>query len=188
MARFGHWETLRDAPASDIQNIIGAVTFADVKAPRLKAALQAITGADGRSTLECLESLAVEDALAWLERLPGVGRKAAAATLNFSTLRKAALVIDTHHLRVLRRLQFIGGHSSPTQAHDRITPLLPREWSAADVDEHHRIMKILGQRICRHQAPICRRCPLSDLCPTALDRREPIEDRSSAIAADGSGR
>lgn len=176
LARFGGWEAVRDAPVAEIRKIIGAVTFADAKAPRLKAALTAVTGARGELTLDGLESLSVEDALAWLERLPGVGRKVAAATLNFSTLRKAALVIDTHHLRVLQRLRFAGERSDLTRAYDRVMPLLPPDWSASDLDEHHQLMKTLGQSICRRDAPICRRCPLQVLCPTAqadLDRRRP---------------
>ena len=112
----------------------------------------------------------VEDALAWLERLPGVGRKVAAATLDFSTLRKRALVIDTHHLRVLRRLGFLSGRCTLRRAYDRIMPLVPTDWPPAMLDEHHQLMKCLGQEICRHGMPICRRCPLENLCPMALAR------------------
>lgn len=169
-ARFGSWAALRDAPAAEIQEVIRGVTFADRKALRLKAALTAMTAAHGEPTLDHLERLSAEDALTWLERLPGVGRKAAAATLNFSTLRKAALVIDTHHLRVLQRLGLASGRSSLAQAHDRIMPVLPPAWSAAGLDEHHQLMKTLGQTVCRHGAPSCRDCPLHDLCPTASAR------------------
>lgn len=167
LMRFGDWEGVRDAPVAEVRDAIRGVTFAEIKAPRLKAALTAITGVHGALTLDSLESLSVNDALARLERLPGVGRKVAAATLNFSTLRKAALVIDTHHLRVLQRLGFVGRQSNLTQAYNRIMPLLPTGWSAADLDEHHQLLKTLGQTICRHDRPVCQRCPLQDLCPTA---------------------
>lgn len=167
LVRFGGWAAVRDAPVAEVHEVIRGVTFADVKAPRLKAALTTITRSQGELTLDSLHSASVGDALVWLERLPGVGRKVAAATLNFSNLRKAALVIDTHHLRVLRRLKFVGGRSNLVQAYDRIMPLLPSDWLADDLDEHHQLMKVLGQTICQHSIPICRSCPLYDLCPTA---------------------
>lgn len=169
-SRFGAWAALRDAPVDQIQAAIRPVTFAEIKAPRLKAALIAITEAQGGLTLDSLADLPVEGALAWLERLPGVGRKAAAATLNVSTLRMRALVIDIHHLRVLRRLALVGIRSNLTQAYDRLMPLLPPDWSAAALDEHHQRMKRLGQTVCRQDGPLCHCCPLRDLCPSAACR------------------
>ena len=167
LTRFGSWAALRDAPLAEIEAAITPVTFAAVKAPRLKAALAAITDARGQPNLDGLAELSVADALARLERLPGVGRKVAAATLNFSRLRKAALVIDSHHLRILRRLHLVGRTADFRQAYDQVMPLLPADWSAAEFDAHHQLMKTLGQRICRHGAPLCRRCPLCGLCPSA---------------------
>lgn len=170
--RFNCWKSLRDAPADEIEDIIRSVTFAEVKAPRLKAALAAITKGQGGLTLDSLAELSVTDALAWLERLPGVGRKVAAAALNFSTLRMRALVIDTHHLRVLQRLMLVDTRASLAHAYDRIVPLLPPDWSAADLDDHHQLMKRLGQTHCRHSRPLCHRCPLQESCPTASARRD----------------
>ena len=170
LTRFGRWESVRDAPVAEVEEVIGSVTFADVKAPRLKATLAAITRCHGRLSLDSLENRTVDEALAWLERLPGVGRKVAAATLNFSTLRKAALVIDTHHLRVLRRLGLVSRRSDVRRAYESIMPLLPPEWSSDDLDEHHQLMKTLGQTICRHGGPICFRCSLQEYCPTATSQ------------------
>ena len=167
LMRYGSWEAVRDAPVGAIERTIRAVTYPEVKARRLIAALQTITRLHGRLTLDNLEVLPVEPALAWLERLPGVGRKAAAATLGFSTLNKRALVIDTHHLRVLHRLGLVSQRSGLRPAHDQIMPILPADWSSTDLDQHHFLMKRLGQTVCLHGVPVCRRCPLADLCPTS---------------------
>ena len=172
LRRFGAWDAVRDAPVCEIQGVIQDVTFAELKAPRLKATLAAITRAHDGLTLDSLGRMTVEDALAWLERLPGVGRKVAAATLNFSTLRKAALVIDTHHVRVLRRLELVGARHNLKQVYDHVMPLLPPDWRAADLDEHHQLMKLLGQTHCRHEIPLCHSCPLQDLCPSAPAGRD----------------
>lgn len=170
LARFGRWEAVRDASLSEVRCRIRAVTFADVKAARLKAALRTITAARGRLTLDFLDGLTVDEGLFWLERLPGVGRKVAAATLNFSSLRKPALVIDTHHLRVLRRLGLVGPRTSPLQAYDALMPCLPLGWTAEDLDDHHQLMKALGQTTCRHGVPSCHLCPLRALCPGGANR------------------
>lgn len=182
--RFGTWEDLRDAPVACIETLIADVTFADAKAARLKTALSQISAANGRLTLGNLHDMAVEDALAWLEELPGVGRKSAAVVLNFSTLQKRALVIDTHHLRVVRRFRLIGWRAATRKAYNRMVPLLPAGWSTDDMSEHHELIKILGQQICRHAAPICDACPLLDLCPTGRSRHMwQSQDRGSALAA-----
>lgn len=165
LRRFVRWEAVRDASADEICRTIGTVTYAERKAPLLKQALATLTASYGRLTLDPLASLTPSKSLAWLERLPGVGRKVAAATLNFSTLRKPVLVIDTHHLRILRRLALVDPRAGLTRAHDCITPLLPTDWSAADFDEHHQLMKTLGQSTCTLTQPVCHRCPLQNLCP-----------------------
>lgn len=167
LARYGDWAAVREAPAEDIEAVIGSVSFADVKARHLRSTLAAITGANGRPTLDWLDRLSTSEALARLKRLDGVGIKVAAATLNFSTLRRPVLVIDTHHLRVLRRLGLIGRRAGFETAYDAIAPILPPDWGADDVDMHHRFMKLLGQTVCRARGADCPACPLTLICPSA---------------------
>ncbi|MDO5528073.1 MAG: endonuclease, partial [Paracoccus sp. (in: a-proteobacteria)] len=81
---------LAAAPAPQIEALIADVTFADVKARRVKAALGTIAASRPDFDLGFLRARGVRGALAWLERLPGVGRKASASTLNFSTLNMPA--------------------------------------------------------------------------------------------------
>lgn len=161
---FADWESLRDAPERQIHTLIAPVTFAEVKAPRLKAALGQLTAERGRLTLDFLAAMSVSASLAWLERLPGVGRKTAATVLNFSTLRKPVLVIDTHHLRVARRLGLVGRRATIEQAYGLLAPLLPADWTAASIDIHHQLLKLHGQRLCRPRRPACGVCVLRDLC------------------------
>ena len=177
--RFGDWEVVRDAPPRAVYATIAPVNFAEVKALRLQSALHAITTLRGRIELDFLGELPVDTALAWLERLPGVGRKVSAATLNFSTLRMRALVVDTHHLRVVRNLGLTRPHANYEEAYRRLMPRLPAQWGAAELDDHHQLMKALGQTVCRSEAPSCDACPLRDLCPGAL--------RVAAADARGSG-
>lgn len=166
---FGEWEAVRDAPPRAIHAAIAPVNFSEIKAPRLQAALRAITAHRRRLELDFLAELTVDTALAWLERLPGVGRKVSAATLNFSTLRMRALVVDTHHLRVVRKLGLTRPHASHEEAYRRLMPRLPPDWDAGVLDDHHQLLKRLGQTICRSDRSQCRDCPLNDLCPSRHD-------------------
>lgn len=167
LARFCGWDALRDADVIDIEHTIRKVTFPETKAHYLKAALMQMTRLNGVLTLDNLNAMPATEALSWLEHLPGVGRKVAAATLNFSTLRKAVLVIDTHHLRILRRLRLVRAGADYREAYDAMILIAPASWSAADYDDHHQLMKVLGQTVCKHQSTSCLRCPLQSLCPTA---------------------
>ena len=88
--KFRCWEAVRDAPVAEVRATIRHVTYADVKADRLQCALKRLTDRRGRLELEFLGRLDLTSAMAWLMRLPGVGPKVAALTLNFSTLRMPA--------------------------------------------------------------------------------------------------
>ena len=165
--RFRSWEAVRDAPGSQVRTAIAPVNFAERKAPLLQSALRAITARRRRLELDFLGAMPVGDALAWLERLPGVGRKVSAATLNFSTLRMRSLVVDTHHLRVARKLGLTRPNATHEEAYRRLMPRLPLEWNAARLDDHHQLMKRLGQTVCRADGGRCPECPLRDLCPSA---------------------
>src|SRR5258706_2229239 len=95
---FRSWNAVADAPAAEIEALLVGVTYPEKKASELKRALQKIRAFAGAIDLEFLTDYPVEQALHWLEGIYGVGRKIAAATLNFSSLRKRAFVADTHVL------------------------------------------------------------------------------------------
>src|SRR5271156_2479985 len=87
----GGWERLRDAPVVEIEDAIRAVTFPEPKAVQLKAALQQITERTGVLSLEFLGRYRTEKIRVWLERFEGIGARASAAVVNFSTLRRRAM-------------------------------------------------------------------------------------------------
>lgn len=172
--RFESWDALADAPVAEIEALIQGVTHAEKKAPELKAALRAIRARAGELNCDFLEALPVEQGLRWLEAIHGVGRKIAAATLNFSTLRKRAFVVDTHVLRVLKRFGFVNG--SAEAAYDAVMAAA-EGLSADDLYELHWHLKRLAQRLCTHAHAACGSCPLSASC---LKRLEDGAGRSRA--------
>ena len=160
------YTALTDAAPKDIQRIIARVTFSDVKATWVSQALHMIRARVGALDLEFLRDWPVELALAWLENLPGVGRKVSASTLNFSTLRRPALILDSHVLRVLRRLNFVPPNADAETAFEIMMPALAH-WSADDLSELYCLLKTLGQIHCTHYRAHCAACPLQSLCPYA---------------------
>jgi endonuclease-3 len=161
----GNWEPVRDASVADIEHAIAIVTFPEQKAPQLKATLEGITERYGSLTLDFLARYRTEKIRAWLEQFPGVGPKTSGAVVNFSTLRRRALCIDSHHLRVAQRLCLVPRADAST-TEERLMRLVPETWDAAMLDEHHSLIKRLGQTLCTFADPKCRQCPLQKLCPT----------------------
>ena len=99
----GAWEAVRDAAVFELERAIAVVTFPEVKAPRLKAALEQITARTGTLSLDFLARYRTEKIRSWLEQFEGIGPQISAAVVNFSTLRRRALSIDANHLRVVQR-------------------------------------------------------------------------------------
>jgi endonuclease-3 len=163
-ARFSTWEELRDAALEDIERTIARVTFPEVKAPRLKAALLGITARYGSLTLDFLARYRTEKIREWLESFEGVGAQVSAAVANFSSLRRRALCVDANHLRVVQRLA-LTPRADAAITETRLMRLVPDTWDAAMLDEHHSLVKLHAQTLCTFADPRCPACPLLDRCP-----------------------
>lgn len=161
---FGTWENLRDASLTEIEDAIRDVSFPEQKAVHLKAALEGITARYGSLTLDFLARYRTDKIRAWLEQFPGVGPKTSGAVVNFSTLRRRAMCVDSHHLRVTQRLG-LTPRADAAITEERLMRLVPETWTAEMLDDHHQLIKKLGQTICTFTDPKCRQCPLLKLCP-----------------------
>ena len=172
VARYGSPSRLAAAPILEIEKVIIDVTFAQDKARHVVSALGLLQRSPGGLALAGLGAMPLDRALDFLETLPGVGRKVAASTLNASTLARPVLIVDTHVLRVLRRLGAVPDHADIRTASEKVTAELAG-WSGRDFLLLHVMMKRLGQLFCHDAAPQCRACPLADDCPSAgrSDRR-----------------
>ncbi len=157
-----------------IQAVIAGVTWPELKAPRIRAVLRAVHARRGSLDLDFLGGMEAEAARAWLEAIPGVGPKTSAAVLSFSTLRMAALPVDSHHHRVAQRLGLIGPRVDVGPSHPILRAQLPADWRAQELYDNHQVLMRHGQQVCHHRRPACGRCTLVDLCPSAaIAVREP---------------
>ena len=167
---FPDWAAVRDAPVAEVERAIAGVTWPEAKAPALQRVLRTITERRGALDLSHLATLPAAEAEAWLAALPGVGPKTVAAVLSFSTLRRRALPVDSHHHRVAQRLGLIPASCAVGPSHARLLALLPEAWDAQQVYDNHQVMMRHGQRCCFFRNPACARCALLDLCPTGRAR------------------
>lgn len=165
-ALYPDWAAVVAAPVADVQAAIHRVTWPEQKAPRIQSILRAIQAERGALSLDFLADLPVDEARAWLERLPGVGPKTSAAVLSFSVLRQAALPVDSHHHRVAARTGLIPADMAVGPSHRVLAAQLPPDWDAQNVYDNHEVLMLHGQRCCFYRNPACERCPVLDLCPT----------------------
>ncbi|WP_443970120.1 endonuclease III domain-containing protein [Sphingobium sp. CR28] len=163
---YGGPSALAYATPLDVARTIGDVTFPEAKAEQLVTALREIAASDGGFALDHLADRPLGDALAWLERLPGVARKVSASTLNASTLGRPVMIVDTHVLRVLQRLGFVPTTADYRACSEAVTAAMP-DGTGDDFLSFHIGLKRLGQTKCRWDMPECAICPLAGDCPTA---------------------
>jgi endonuclease III len=165
--QFPSWQLVRDAETKEVEAAIAPCTWADSKAPRLQQVLRLIgERLDENWSLDFLGEMPVTEARAWLESLPGVGPKTSAAVLAFSRLRGRALPVDSHHHRVAIRLGILPEKVDVGKSHAILEALLPADWTAQQVYDHHEVLMLHGQKCCYYRNPACDRCPLFDLCPS----------------------
>ncbi|MCW3846625.1 endonuclease III [Sphingomonas sp. LB-2] len=163
VARYRSPRRVARAPRREIARCIRDVTFAGDKAGYLVQTLRGIEAERGGFALDFLGEAPLAEALAWLERFPGVGRKVAAATLNASTLNRPVFIVDSHVLRIFRRLGFAGAHAEAAAVSEAVTGAMS-EWSGDEFLDFHVLMKRLGQTRCRPDRADCAGCPLAGDC------------------------
>lgn len=162
VSAFGSWDRVADAAVEEIAATIVHGGLSRVKAPRIKAILETVRRERGSLDLDFLKDMPLDDAIRWLESLPGVGPKTAACVLLFS-LGRPAFPVDTHVYRVSRRLGLIHNGVSAVKAHEVLEKLVPEE----DVYRFHMNLVAHGRRVCRAQRPRCRGCILMEVCDYA---------------------
>lgn len=166
IAEYGSWEAVAAAPVADLEARLQRQTFPTVAAQRLKDCLNAIIATRGAVDLRNLAEMETAEAMAWLEQLPGVARKNSAGVMNASTFERKAMVIDGHHRRIMQRMGIVPARADTAKTYDALMPIVPAEWSAADMDEHHLLLKKLGQTFCRPRRAECAACPAQKICET----------------------
>jgi endonuclease-3 len=154
-ALFKKYPTAADyakAPPAEIEKMIRSTGFFRNKTKSIRAATSAIVEKHNGKVPDTMEEL---------RELPGVGRKTANVVLGNAFGKDEGIVVDTHVVRLSRRLR-LTKHDDPEKIERDLMKLVPREhwtnWS------HWLIWH--GRRRCFARKPDCANCEIFRLCPS----------------------
>ncbi len=156
--RWPEWEQVAEAPVEEIEEVVRPAGLAPQKAPRLREIVRRVL-AKGSPDMEFIREMDDAEAERFLLELPGVGVKTAYCTLVFS-FDRGVFPMDTHIIRVFKRLSVIPSKPNVLAEHRRISSLVPPERCK---DIHLNVIR-LGRRLCRPRRPECAECPAGPLC------------------------
>lgn len=156
--RFPSWPELAGANPEEIADAIRQGGLARQKAATIGSIMDWL-GKRGEYSLDFLAQLDTPEAEKRLKEIKGVGVKTARLVLLFG-LRRPTFVVDTHVLRVSRRLGLVPDNCGRVRAHRLLDELIPdrRKYPAhLNMIEH-------GRTLCRAQGPLCEGCPVRPWC------------------------
>ncbi len=144
---------LAEASLPEIEEIIHATGFYRAKAKNIQAAARILT--------DKFKSK-VPQTVAELIELPGVARKTANVVLGSWFGIAEGVVVDTHVLRLSRRLE-LTKHNDPKRVENDLMKILPQDrW----IQFSHEMI-YHGRRVCVARKPQCSECCLETLCNSA---------------------
>jgi endonuclease-3 len=156
---FPSWEKVRDANPEAVIEAIRSAGLANQKGPRIQMILRQITQERSVIDLDFLHHLPPKEVHDWLIRFNGIGPKTAAIVMLFS-LDIPAFPVDTHILRVTKRLGLLSNHVNAERAHRILGYLFPPDTYHV---AHLNLIRH-GREVCKARRPACEQCVLQDLC------------------------
>lgn len=153
-ARFPDAEALAGCDREELEALIRSTGFYRNKAKNIQGACQMIVTDFGGQVPSQMEQLL---------KLPGVARKTANVVSAHAFGNIQGVTVDTHVKRLSNRWQLTKS-DKPIQIEKDLMALLPQpEW------ENYSIRTIYhGRAICKARNPLCDRCQLVHLCPSAI--------------------
>jgi endonuclease-3 len=153
-ARYPTPTALADANPEDVETIIKSTGFFRQKTKSIVGAAKAIAERHGGEVPHTMDELTA---------LPGVGRKTANVVLGNAFDINVGIVVDTHVLRLSKRLG-LTSETDPVKVEQDLMPLVPRKtWALFS-----HLLIFHGRRVCFARKPACAECVLNDICPSAF--------------------
>jgi len=157
--KFPRDKELLAAKTGEIAKAIRVAGLNRQKAVRLKTILRRIKKERGKLDLSFLCKMSRDNARRYLLGFKGIGEKTAAVVLLFGC-GMPAFPVDTHILRVSKRLGILPEKTTADQAHQILGAMVP----ARLCHELHLNLIALGRIICHPRKPDCPVCPLNKRC------------------------
>ncbi len=156
---FPDWDSLLDAGPLAVERALQPGGLYREKTVAIRSALNQIKKDFGEVTLDPLRQLTVQEGFKYLTSLRGVGPKTAACVLAFG-LGKPAFPVDTHVLRIARRLGLVPQKAPAPKAQEILEAITPN-----DIKMPLHLMLIEhGRQVCSSSRPRCSTCPLRGRC------------------------
>ncbi|HUL30647.1 MAG TPA: endonuclease III [Thermodesulfobacteriota bacterium] len=157
--RFPRWEDALEANTREIASAIRQGGLAKQKAKRIRAILLWIKNQEGKLSLSFLRKIDSEEIKTTIGALKGVGPKTIHCLLLFG-LGREAFPVDTHILRIGKRLGFIPEGMDAEEAHVWMNSVIPKKKS---LSLHLNLIRF-GRSLCKARNPSCDVCFLSKKC------------------------
>ncbi len=164
--RFPTWEAVLQADVKAIAVAIRLAGLGNQKSRTIKNFLSWLKTERGELSLEFIHDMETEAALELLCQHKGIGIKTACVTLSFACGREV-FPVDTHILRISKRLGLIPSNCSAEKAHQVLPPIVPE----GKAYPFHMNLIYFGRQICDARKPLCERCPLTHHCLYYKDNR-----------------
>jgi endonuclease-3 len=158
-SKFKNWDEVRKAGAKKIADTIRSGGLADIRALRIKNILNQIHKENRNLDLSFLRRWRTDRIKSWLKRYKGVGDKTIACVLLFS-LKRPAMPVDTHVLRVSKRLGLVPQNSNASKAEVLLEKQIPKNL----LYEFHLNLIACGRKVCKAANPLCQDCVLVENC------------------------
>jgi endonuclease-3 len=156
---FPGWADVAGAPVGKVARSIRVGGLADQKAKRIKKILKQVHNQNGNYSLQGLCSMPLEEARRYLLGFNGVGDKTAACVLLFAC-GKPAFPVDTHILRIGKRLGWLQEKNTASDAH----VFFQERVKADKMYSFHLNIIAHGRNICHARKPECESCCLKGKC------------------------
>ena len=143
-------DELNNAPLEDIEEILKPIGLYKNKAKNLKGIV--------KDLIERFNYVVPSDKDE-LQTLPGVGNKTA-GVIRAEIFQIPDLPVDTHILRISKRLNLAKKDDEPIDVERRLKKIIPEErW----IKSHHQLIHF-GRYFCTARSPKCAECRLKDFC------------------------
>jgi endonuclease-3 len=157
--RFPLWEDVLSAKREAVVSAIRAGGLARQKARTIQEILRWIKKQEGRLSLSFLKGMDSEEIRKFIGGHKGIGPKTVHCLLLFG-LGRDAFPVDTHILRIGKRMGFIPETMDAAKAHAWMALLVPKGESFS----FHLNLIRFGRSICKATSPQCSACLLAEEC------------------------
>jgi len=157
--KYPTWEDVLSADVKELAETIRIGGLAGQKSVRIKQVLKWLKDNYGKLNLDFICDMDTTDAIQLLTSLKGIGLKTANVLLCFAC-GKETFPVDTHILRISKRLALVPEKASSEMAHEIMGQIYPK----GKAYSLHVNMINFGRTICHARKPKCRECPLINYC------------------------